>query len=599
MRVFFLLIVFATCLLAQSAQISGVVRDSTQAVVPRAVITVTAEDTGLRRAVVSSDEGIYTVPLLPPAKYKIEVTAQGFQTSRQTGVSLETGQSARIDIVLQPGSLEQSITVNAASSLVRTDQSGVSTVINREFIDTLPLNGRSFQSLIALTPGVVMTKATFGEQGQFSVNGQRANANYFTIDGVSANIGVSAGLTLVQSASGSLPGLGATGGTNTLVSVEALEEFRVQTSGYAAEYGRMPGGQITILTRSGTNKLHGSLFNFFRNDKLDAADWFANAQKLPKPELRQNDFGGVLGGPIRRDQTFFFVSYEGLRLRQPQVLSTDVPNLDARGIFACRACRPFLNAFPIPNGKTARLGLSPFVASFTNPSSLDAGSVRIDHRIGMKVTLFGRFNEAPSSNTARTQTLSNPVDTSVGTRTLTLGGTALLSPRVVMDTRLNWSATSGSSYARLDNFGGAVPFDASLFFPQGVDVANAFGGYFLNGGIHSSFYLGKNVANSQAQWNLAHTVSYARGAHQLKFGADWRHVATENNPRAYDLFAYFIGSFGASIGQTVQTTVGAQEDITVFPEQCVIVRAGHVESYAEIDLERWAALGVESRSEWV
>src|SRR6202035_3448827 len=146
------------------------------------------------------------------------------------------GQSAQLDFTLKPGDVRQSVTVNAESALVKTDSATVSTVINRDLIENLPLNGRSFQSLIALTPGVVLTKATFGEQGQFSVNGQRANANYFSIDGVSANIGVSAGLTLVQSASGSLPGLGANGGTNTLVSVDALEEFRVQTSTYAPEY---------------------------------------------------------------------------------------------------------------------------------------------------------------------------------------------------------------------------------------------------------------------------------------------------------------------------------------------------------------------------
>ncbi len=547
-----------------AAQISGIIRDSSQALVPGATINVSAEETGVRRTVASTADGVYVIALLPPGKYRIEVLAPGFQSSRQTGITLAIGQEARIDFTLQPGALEQSVTVSAESSLLKTDQSGVSTVINRDFIDKLPLNGRSFQSLIALTPGVVMTKATFGEQGQFSVNGQRANANYFTIDGVSANIGVSAGLTLVQSASGSLPGLGATGGTNTLVSVEALEEFRVQTSGYGAEYGRMPGAQITILTRSGTNKFHGSLFNFFRNDALDASDWFANAQKLPKPALRQNDFGGVVGGPIQRDKTFFFISYEGLRLRQPQVLSTDVPNLDQRGLLACRACRPFLNGFPLPNRPNSRLGFAPFVASYSDVSSLDAGSIRLDHRFGTKVTVFGRYNHAPSSYTARLQMLSNPTDTTVGTKTLTSGATVLFTPRLVTDTRFNWSGTTGDSFARLDDFGGAVPFDPKLFFPSGVDPANALGGYFMNGGINSGFYLGKNVANSQCQLNLTNTVSYTLGSHQLKFGGDWRHVATRNNPRAYDLFVYFVGTFGASFGQTVQTTVGAQQDISVY-----------------------------------
>src|SRR4029077_4237761 len=239
--------------------------------------------------------------------------------------------------------------------------------------------------------------ANFGEQGQFSVNGQRANANYFTIDGIGANIGVSAGLTLVQSASGSLPGLGASGGTNTLVAVESMQEFRVQTSTYAPEYGRTPGAQISIVTRSGTNQLHGSLFDFFRNDALDSRDWFANQQSLPKPRLRQNDFGGVLGGPVLlprlysgRNRTFFFFSYEGLRLLQPQVEVTDVPSIDTRQQ-AVRSIKPFLNSFPIPNRPPTRFGFAPFVATYTDRSSLDATSVRVDHMIGQRATLFGRY----------------------------------------------------------------------------------------------------------------------------------------------------------------------------------------------------------------
>ena len=410
-----------------------------------------------------------------------------------------------------------------------------------------------------------LSKSTFGDQGQFSTNGQRTNANWFAVDGASANIGVSAGLTLVQSASGSLPGLGATGGTNTLVSVEAIEEFHVQTSAYSAEYGRVPGAQVTILTRSGTNRLHGVLFDYFRNNALDANDWFANAQQLPPPALRQNDFGGVLSGPVRRDRTFFFFSYEGLRLRQPQVLATDVPSMAARNP-RCAACKPFLVAFPVPNRPGDVLGFSPFVASYSDAAALDATSLRVDHALGSRATLFGRYNHAPSNYIARPNMLSNPITTNVGTDTLTLGSTVLLSPRLTADTRVNYSRTSGESYARLDTFGGAQPFDPALFFPKNVNVDDAFGVLSLSGGIHSSFYIGKNVANSQQQWNVVESVAYTRGLHQLKFGADWRRVSTLNNPRAYDLEAYFAGALGAAYGLTMQTVVGAQQRITVYFE---------------------------------
>src|SRR4029077_14594089 len=190
----------------------------------------------------------------------------------------------------------ESITVEAGAPLVNTESAAVSTVIDRTFVEDLPLNGRSFQTLIMLTPGVVVTATAFDDQGQFSVNGQRADANYFTVDGVSANFGVTGYPVLVQSAGGALPALGVSGGTNSLVSVDAVQEFRIQTSSFAPEFGRTPGGQISIVTRSGTNAFHGTLFEYLRNDALDANDWFANSRGLKKPALRQNDFGGVLSG---------------------------------------------------------------------------------------------------------------------------------------------------------------------------------------------------------------------------------------------------------------------------------------------------------------
>src|SRR5258707_4179674 len=185
------------------------------------------------------------------------------------------------------GAASETVTVEAGAPLVNTESATVSTLIDRRFVENLPLNGRSFQTLIMLTPGVVVTPTAFNDQGQFSVNGQRADANYFTIDGASANFGVTGYFPLGQTAGGALPALSLSGGTNSLVSVDAMQEFRVQTSSFAPEFGRTPGGQISIATRSGTNNFHGSLFEYFRNDVLDAKDWFANFNHLAKPEERQ------------------------------------------------------------------------------------------------------------------------------------------------------------------------------------------------------------------------------------------------------------------------------------------------------------------------
>src|SRR6185369_12247100 len=296
-----------------------------------------------------------------------------------------------INFEMALGETSEAITVEGGAPLVNTESGTVSTVIDRKFVDKLPLNGRSFQTLIMLTPGTVVTATRFDDQGQFSVNGQRADANYFSVDGVSANFGVTGLLQMVQTASGALPALSASGGTNSLVSVDAMQEFRIQTSSFAPEFGRTPGGQVSIVTRSGTNAFHGTLFEYFRNSVLDARDWFVNFNGLAKPEERLNDFGGVIGGPVLKDKTFFFFSYEGQRLRQPASLQTAVPDNPSR-LLAPVTMRPFFNAFPVANGIGLGAGLAQFNASFSNPSSLDAYSTRLDHVINSKLHLFGRYN---------------------------------------------------------------------------------------------------------------------------------------------------------------------------------------------------------------
>ena len=215
------------------------------------------------------------------------------------------------------------------------------------------------------------------------------------MDGVSANFGVTAYFPLVQAGGGALPALSVAGGTNSLVSVDAMQEFRVQTSSFAPEFGRTPGGQISIATRSGTNRFHGALFEYFRNTVLDANDWFngyTNNPPLPKAEeRRQNDFGGVFGGPIVKDKTFFFFSYEGLRLRQPSTQQTVVPD-DASRQQAPASIIPFLNAYPVANGAELGGGLAQFNASYSNPSSLNTYSIRMDQVVNSKVTVFGRYD---------------------------------------------------------------------------------------------------------------------------------------------------------------------------------------------------------------
>jgi hypothetical protein len=450
---------------------------------------------------------------------------------------------------------------------VNTESATVSTVIDRTFVDNLPLNGRSFQTLIMLTPGVVLTAAAFDDQGQFSVNGQRADANYFTVDGVSANFGVTGYIPLVQAAGGALPALSAQGGTNSLVSVDAMEEFRIQTSSFAPEYGRTPGGQISIVTRSGTNQFHGALSEYFRNDALDANDWFSNFNHLTKPEERQNDFGGVFGGPIIKDKTFFFFSYEGLRLRQPLTQETAVPDSASRQQ-APSTMQPYLNAYPIPNGAELGSGLAQFNASYSNPSSLNTYGIRVDQIINSKLKLFARYNYSPSNlvqrgpliTTALVLSMSESVSSTV--QTLTSGLTEIINPRISNEVLLNYSSQQiGTSYA-LDNFGGAVPLPDSLVFPSGFSKQNAFFGLYIPGA--GEYEEGKQATDRQAQVNLVDNLSVSRGSHEMKFGADYRWLSPSVSPFSYRQYLQFSGlgtvAGGALSGTAQLAAVQASQD---------------------------------------
>src|SRR6266568_1769911 len=218
--------------------------------------------------------GLYVFTGVHPGAYRVAAGSPGFKTLIKENLTLHVQDEIGENFSLRLGSVAETVTVNASDLHINTTDAAVSTVVDRQFAENLPMNGRSFQTLIQLTPGVVLTASSFGAPGQFSVNGQRDSSNYFMVDGVSANVGVNFGLTFNQNASGSVPAFNALGGTNNLVSVDAIQEFRIQTSTYAPEFGRTPGAQISIVTRSGTNQFHGAAFEYLRNDVLDANDWF-------------------------------------------------------------------------------------------------------------------------------------------------------------------------------------------------------------------------------------------------------------------------------------------------------------------------------------
>ena len=560
---------------AQSASVSGQVTDQAHAAIPDAQVEIGNTDTGVTQITKTTGDGFYNLTGLMPGRYSLTVRKQQFKTVSVVGIILNVQDNLSRNIVLPVGSATESVTVNGNALVLDTTDATVSTVIDSTFVENMPLNGRSFQTLIMLTPGVVLTQTSASDQGQFSVDGERADGNYFTIDGVSANIGIGGYRPLSQFAAGALPALSAQGGTNSLVSVDAMQEFRVQASSFAPEFGRTPGGQIAISTRSGSNAFHGTLFDYVRNDVLDANDWFSDYDSLAKPQERQNDFGGVFGGPILRDKTFFFFSYEGLRLDQPETAETIVPD-DASRQAATAAEAPFLDSFPDAGPNATEVPGDDFAqynASYSNPSTLDAYSLRVNHAINSKLNLFGRYDYSPSKVTQRDFTsegtpgaLSNTETDSFSTQTFTLGFGAELTPAIANEARANLSNVRVGTVYNLDNFGGAVPPSSSVLFPtgSGIDPANASSGWYLYGG--GEIIVGSNNVEEQRQINLVDNLSEMKGAHEMKFGVDYRWLAPFVTPVGYSNFLLFYGVSDANgPGSVLSGSVFQIEDGNQFP----------------------------------
>ncbi len=591
-RFIFLLISSLLCLsqaIAQSPNgtINGIVLDPSGAAIPGAEIVVISDGTGVQYATRANGIGVYVVSNLPPGPYRIQVSNSGFKTIIKPDIVIHVQDALAINFTLPIGAASEIVTVRGGASMIDTESATVSTVVDRQFAENLPMNGRSFQTLIELAPGVVLTSSSANDGGQFSVNGQRPESNYWMVDGVSANIGVSSGSLSGNGFGGALGSFSVLGGTNSLVSVDALQEFRIQTSTYAPEFGRTPGGQISILTRSGMDQFHGTSFDYFRNDILDANNWFNTSVSpaLPKSQERQNDFGGTFSGPVLKDRTFFFFSYEGLRLRLPQTALTTVPDAsftpggttDSRGN-AVPSLQPYLNAFPLPNPASPEImvacdpatnpscpssrhkptGSAALNASYSNPARLDAYSLRIDHRQNDKLSFFARYNYSPSELDQRGagQALSTVTSSRITTQTATLGGTSIFSSTTTNDLRFNYSQVNASSRSALDNFGGAVPL-GSLPLPSPFTGENASFQFqiFSLTNKGSFFSEGRSANNIQRQINIVENLSSQEGPHSLKFGIDFRRLSPLSDPAIYRQLGFFLNVPSAGAGNTAGSLV--------------------------------------------
>jgi hypothetical protein len=510
---------------AQSARLSGHVVDEQGATIPGATVTLTHRGTGSTHTSVTTLRGLYVFPSVLPGEYELRVQADNFHDATVSKLALEVNEDTQLNVTLLVGSRTESVSVTAP--LTGSRDGSVGAVIDRSTLERMPLNGGTFHSLIELAPGVVSAPTA---TGSFSVNGQRPDTNYFTVDGVSANVGIDSTFALSGSAAGQAAATTITGGYNALSAVEGTQEFRVQTSTFAPEYGRTPGAQVSIVTASGSNTFRGSAFYRLRDDAFDANNWFLNSTGVEATPLHQDMFGGGFGGPLVRNRVFYFGTYEGLHLQQPDTLITAVPTLDARNK-APATTRALLDAYPQPTGGVLGANTAEFAKGISETTRSDVASARVDTSLGRITNIFARYNDGPShlasDNVIRQDTINRHL------RTLTAGAAYTPSARAFVDLRVNYS--TNHLVSRLDS---TVPLLSLGLFPDGVlETPNETRIQVAESSL--SFWRGDTTTNEQQQWNAVGSLTYLIGSHDTKVGIDYRELNPSTQQPKQTMFLLF------------------------------------------------------------
>ncbi len=482
-----LLLIFAVMGRAQGeASIWGIVTDSTGASVPKASVTVKNVETGAERKYVTDDDGRFDAPSLAVGSYEVTVEKTGFRRESKKGITLVLGQRLEVSVGLTVGEIEQSVRIEATDSGVQVSTEQPEGLVGERQVKNLPLNGRSYDQLVTLNPGIVSyTSQRSGALGtsnsvvgnMFAVSGRRPQENLFLLNGVEFT-----GASEINNTPG--------GASGQLLGVDAVREFQVVTDAYGADYGKRPGAQVNIVTASGTNALHGSLYEFLRNSDFDARNFFDQGAI---PHFSRNDFGGALGGPIRRDKTFFFFNYEGFRQHLGLSDVTFVPDNNARngivgtttvGVNASVA--PLLALWPVANGPELGNGIA---EAFSHPLQTireDFGTARLDHNFSDKDFLAAVYTVDDSAdNTPTANPLSRDVEF-LREQVVSFSETHLFSPSI-----LN-KATFG--------------FSRGAFYFNGVAASNPIA--FIQGRPIGAIVIGGSSApNSTSSITLAGTAT--------------------------------------------------------------------------------------------
>ncbi len=563
-----------------SASIVGRVEDASGAGVPEAMVSVISTETGVLRQVSADSEGNYRVLSLSVGRYEVKAEKTGFKASLQSGIDLVVGQEAVVNLSLQVGQMEQQVTVTSEAPLVNVTTTPISGLVGEEQVKDLPLNGRSFDNLITLNAGAAAVTAQkgagFGAQSGnlFSVSGRNFGENLFLLNGVEYT-----GPSQIHSVPGGVSG--------QLLGIDAVREFNVVSDTYGAEYGKRAGAQISIVTQSGTNQLHGTVFEFLRNSALDAKNYFDHPVNATTgeperiPPFKRNQFGGALGGPIRRDKTFIFGNYEGFRQRLGVSDVALVPDANARiGLLPCNVINPtgagcagnskndttptkvpglvpgilpYVDTFwPAPNGPVLGGGIA---EDFANPPQRireDFGTVRVDHsfsgkdQLGTSYMIDDGYNETPEPNP------NFSVITALRSQVLSLQETHLFSPSVIN------TATIGFSRAALNyTTPPVVPVPSNLIF-----VTGQLPGRFSVGGGSGTQVLsfgggGKGTFQAVARTPFTYqdAIQVSKGKHQISAGVWFQRLRSDE----------FGG--GTNSGQATFTSIVTMLQGTVNPFQ--------------------------------
>ena len=499
------------------ATISGQVTDATGASVPNVTVTIQNVETNAVRTLTSDNDGRFNAPSLPVGEYSLTAAKSGFETASKTGITLVVGQSATENLTLSVGQINQVVTVEEQQPVVNTTTEQTSGLVGEKQVKELPLNGRSYDELMSLNPGVVnyssqkaggigSSNSSIGNM--FSASGRRPQETIFLLNGIEYTSASEINLT---------PG----GTSGQLLGVDAVREFNVLTDTYGAEYGKRPGAQINIVTSSGTNQLHGSLYEFLRNSDLDARNFFDGASIAP---FKRNEFGAALGGPIQKDKTFLFGNYEGFRQRLGLSNVTLVPDNASRAK-AAASVRNLLSLWPVQNGPELGGGVA---EAFNNPLQgirEDFGTTRLDHVFSTADSLSGVYTvDDSSANTPTVNPLSS-ISESLREQVVSVEETHVFSPRILNTARIGFSR--GAFY-----FTSQAPDVPSWIEGAPIGAVVIGGGTASNSATQIS-NAGSNVAsNTVAVRNLftyEDQVDITLGAHHLQAGAWVQRIQSNDN----------------------------------------------------------------------